>query len=591
MEQLTGDDPRQIAGYEVRARIGAGGMGRVYLAFTAGGRPVALKVIRSELGDDPEFRNRFRQEVDAARRVSGLYTAQVLDADPDASPPWLVTAYVPGPSVQQAVSEHGPLPLDTVLLLTAGIAEALQAIHAAGLVHRDLKASNVLLAADGPRVIDFGIARAAEATNVTRTGLRVGSPPYMAPEQVAGLPVSPATDVFSLGSLAVYAASGQLPFGAADDQVMLFRVMNQPPDLAGCPQPLRTLAERCLAKAPADRPSPGEIIRECRAGMAGQTLQVAQSWLPAALSADLAQHAQRVPSAQRTLTVAADLPTPPTPFIPAGGPAWSAPVQAAGYPQAPGATYPQAPGTAYPPGGMAFPAPQGGTLPMPSVAIPPLPNAAPPAGPRRRIPPWFLVAALAVVAAAGATAAITASLSAGGGHSTADGTRSTKSATSETATSARANSTDPRPSPSGPAPNSAACVTGTWRAVDQQIIVNINNQNVVFTGAGSVDTYRANGTISTVFKNEVFRANINGVPWTEVITGTSTGHWAVSTSGEISYSSTNSNGTETLYDDGVLDNSGPLEETPGSNPFSCSGVAMSESFPTGGSDQMTRVSG
>jgi serine/threonine protein kinase len=150
MESLAGDDPAEIAGYRLGARLGAGGMGRVYLAFTAGGRPVALKVVRPELGDDPDFRARFRQEVTAARRVHGLYTAQVLDADPDASPPWLVTAYVPGPSLQQAVAGHGPLPADAVVLLMAGIAEALQVIHGAGLVHRDLKPSNVLLAASFP---------------------------------------------------------------------------------------------------------------------------------------------------------------------------------------------------------------------------------------------------------------------------------------------------------------------------------------------------------------------------------------------------------------------------------------------------------
>jgi serine/threonine protein kinase len=300
MEPLAGDDPGQIADYRLRGRLGAGGMGRVYLAFTVGGRPVALKVIRPELGDDRDFRGRFRQEVDAARRVNGLYTAQVLDADPDASPPWLVTAYVPGPSLQQAVSEHGPLPVDTVLLLMAGVAEALQAIHAAGVVHRDLKPSNVLLAADGPRVIDFGIARAIEATTLTRTGVRVGSPGYMAPEQVEGLPVSPATDVFALGSVAAYAALGRLPFGAGNEQAMLYRIVHQAPDLDGCPEPLRALIARCLAKAPGERPSPGEIINECRRNTAGQTLQIAQSWLPAAVSAGLAQH---LPPFQPTVAV------------------------------------------------------------------------------------------------------------------------------------------------------------------------------------------------------------------------------------------------------------------------------------------------
>jgi len=188
-------------------------MGRVYLAFTPGGRPVALKVVRPVFGGDEDFRARFRQEIQAARRVHGLYTAQVLDAGPDADPPWLVTAYVVGPSLAQAVREYGPMPPQTVFQLMAGVAEALQAIHAAGVVHRDLKPSNVLLAPDGPRVIDFGIARAVEATTVTRTGMRVGSPQFMAPEQIAGRSIAPAIDVFALGSLATFAALGRPPFG------------------------------------------------------------------------------------------------------------------------------------------------------------------------------------------------------------------------------------------------------------------------------------------------------------------------------------------------------------------------------------------
>ena len=372
MEPLTGDDPDQIAGYRLRARLGAGGMGRVYLAFTAGGRPVALKVIRPELGDDRDFRDRFRQEVEAARRVHGLYTAQVLDADPAATPPWLVTAYVPGPSLQEAVSAHGPLPVDTVLLLMAGVAEALQAIHAAGVVHRDLKPSNVLLAADGPRVIDFGIARAIEATTVTRTGMRVGSPPFMAPEQVEGLPVSPATDVFALGSAVAYAALGRLPFGAGNEHAMLYRVVHQAPDLDGCPEPLRALIARCLAKTPAERPSPGEIISECRRHTAGQTLQIAQSWLPAAVSAGLAGH------------------EPPfAPTVTAG----PAPQPGAGSAATPGAGSAATPGT----GSAATPGPGGGTW----------------AG-AGRIIRKPLVAALAVAAVAGIGAAAGVLLSSGG---------------------------------------------------------------------------------------------------------------------------------------------------------------------------------
>jgi hypothetical protein len=263
-------------------------MGAVYLAFTPGGRPVALKMIRPELADNVDFRNRFRQEVDAARRVHGLYTAQVLDADPDASPPWLVTAFVPGLSLQEAVDRHGPLPVDTVLLLTAGVAEALQVIHGAGVVHRDLKPSNVVLAPDGPRVIDFGIARAVDARPLTGGGLRIGSPHYMAPEQVAESPVGPAADVFALGSIAAYAALGRPPFGEGGPLPVMYRVLHEPADLSGCPSPLRGIIERCVAKEASDRPSPAELIGWCRAVTAGRTAQIAQPWLPPGVAAALA---------------------------------------------------------------------------------------------------------------------------------------------------------------------------------------------------------------------------------------------------------------------------------------------------------------
>ena len=196
---------------------------------------MALKVVRPDLGDDAEFRARFRQEVEAARRVHGLYTAQVVDADPHGSPPWLVAAYVAGPSLAQAVAARGPLPEATVLLLVAGVAEALGAIHAAGVVHRDLKPSNVLLAADGPRVIDFGIARAVEATELTQTGMRAGSPRYMSPEQVRGEAVGPAADVWALGALAAFAATGRPPFGQDSEPAVLYRVLQAEPDLGGLP--------------------------------------------------------------------------------------------------------------------------------------------------------------------------------------------------------------------------------------------------------------------------------------------------------------------------------------------------------------------
>jgi hypothetical protein len=262
-------------------------MGRVYLAFTPAGRPVALKVLRPELGDDPEFRARFRQEVAAAQRVSGLFTAQVLDADPDGSPPWLVTAYVPGHSLSQAVATSGPLPERSVLLLMAGVAEALQAIHAAMLVHRDLKPSNVLLAADGPRVIDFGIARAVQAPGLTQTGFRMGTPQFMSPEQFQGGPVTPAADIFALGALTAYAATGRLPFGGGDEAVAMYRVVHAQPDLDGCRGPMLDLISRCLAKDPSARPAPGQVIERCQACLPGGTLEFSESWLPSAITAGL----------------------------------------------------------------------------------------------------------------------------------------------------------------------------------------------------------------------------------------------------------------------------------------------------------------
>jgi hypothetical protein len=246
-------------------------MGRVYLAFTPAGRPVALKVVRSDLGDDRDFRIRFEQEIQAARRVRGLYTAELIDADPAATPPWLVTAYVPGPSVEEVIDRDGPMPEAMVFRLVAGVAEALQAIHAAGVIHRDLKPSNVLLAQDGPRVIDFGIARALAATPMTQTGATMGSPDYLSPEQILNRPVTPATDVFALGTLAAFAAVGRLPFGRGHITEVAHRVVQEPPDLAGCPAGLVTLIEACLQKEPHARPAPAQIIEFCvaRAALLG----------------------------------------------------------------------------------------------------------------------------------------------------------------------------------------------------------------------------------------------------------------------------------------------------------------------------------
>jgi hypothetical protein len=301
MQPLTGDDPAEIGGYRLQARLGAGGMGRVYLASTPAGRPVALKVVRPELSGDQEFRTRFRQEIQAAQRVHGLYTAQLVDADPAATPPWLVTAYVPGPSLEETIDAHGPMPAAMVFRLITGVAEALQAIHAADVVHRDLKPSNVLLAQDGPRVIDFGIARALEATSLTRGDIMMGSPDFLAPEQILDLPISPAIDVFALGSLALYAAVGRPPFGHGHITAVSHRVVHEPPDLEGCPAQLLTLIEACLEKQAKARPAPGQIIEFCVA-RAAEMADASQPWLEWSLAGAAPGRSAGSPRAAAALT-------------------------------------------------------------------------------------------------------------------------------------------------------------------------------------------------------------------------------------------------------------------------------------------------
>ncbi|MFC9810775.1 serine/threonine-protein kinase [Streptomyces virginiae] len=278
---LAADDPYEIGGYRLHARLGSGGMGVVYLAYTPGGRPIALKAVRREFAADPEFRERFAQEVASARRIHGLFTAQVVDSGVDDRTPWLATAYVPGPSLHEVVRRHGPLPDRTVLLLVAGIAEALQAIHRAGVVHRDLKPANVLVAGDGPRVIDFGIARAADAAALTGTGLRIGTAAFMAPEQALGLQVTPATDVFALGALAAYVAGGAPPFGNGPESGALYRVVHEHPDLTRVPPDLHDLISWCLAKRPGDRPATAELIASVHAHPeVGPRPEFTEGWLP-----------------------------------------------------------------------------------------------------------------------------------------------------------------------------------------------------------------------------------------------------------------------------------------------------------------------
>ena len=260
MDPLAAGDPLQVGPYRITSRLGAGGMGQVFLGFSPAGRAVAVKVIHPELARDPEFVRRFRHEAAAAESVSGAYTAPVVAAGPGDTPPWLATAFVPGPSLADLVGAAGPLPEPAVWRLVGGLAEALQAVHARGLVHRDLKPGNVLIAADGPRVIDFGISRALDGTALTASMMVAGTPAYMSPEQAQGLAVGPAADVFALGGVLVFAATGAAPFGSGDSIAMAYRVVHAQPELAGVPASLRDLAASCLAKAPASRPTLSQLM-------------------------------------------------------------------------------------------------------------------------------------------------------------------------------------------------------------------------------------------------------------------------------------------------------------------------------------------
>src|SRR5690606_13624229 len=250
--------------------------------------------------------------------VQGLYTAPVIDANPDGAQPWLATAYVPGPSLARVVAEHGPLPAESVLLLMTGVAEALHAIHGAGVVHRDLKPANVLLAADGPRVIDFGVAWSDEATALTNTGFSVGTPAFMSPEQGSGETVTGASDVFSLGLVAGFAAQGTPPFGNGTSHALVYRIIHQEPDLSGLPESIRPVVAGCLAKDPQERPSPTHVTRWCRQLADPPRAQPPEAWLPAPVATALARRdAAQLPTQSGHAGVAAP---PPSPTAPSNSP-------------------------------------------------------------------------------------------------------------------------------------------------------------------------------------------------------------------------------------------------------------------------------
>ncbi|MFI1582211.1 serine/threonine protein kinase [Embleya sp. NPDC020630] len=417
MKPLEPADPRRIGGYRVLRVLGAGGMGRVYLGRNPGGRVVAIKVVRSEWADDPGFRERFRREVDAARRVGGAWTAPVLDADTEADTPWVVTGYVAGPSVYEAVSGRGPLPEETVRTLGAGLAEALTAIHAAGLVHRDIKPSNVLLSLDGPRVIDFGISRAMDASVLTRTGHTVGSPGFMSPEQVDGRDIGPASDVFSLGSVLVFAATGTGPFGEGSGQALMYRIVAQEPRLDGLPAWLREVVVACLTKHAGSRPSPAEVLAALAPEGTGDL--VAGNWLPADLTTALSRRAVEL------LDLDEDGPQDARGFVAtgSGSPTWDdRPAGAPTEPTGPTHGPAESVGAAYAPPGSPPPSSDASTPQsrIPRSPIPQSPGASalpgapetyvpehtPPPKHARRIAPWVYALVVVLLVAGGTTAAL-----------------------------------------------------------------------------------------------------------------------------------------------------------------------------------------
>ncbi|MFD3739378.1 serine/threonine-protein kinase [Streptomyces sp. NPDC058629] len=406
---LVAGDPERIGPYPLLGRLGAGGMGRVYLARSAGGRTVAVKVVHEEHISNREFRARFRREIDAARRVGGRYTAPVLDADADADHPWVATGYVPGPSLEQAVREHGPLPAESVHALAEGLLRALRGIHAAGIVHRDLKPSNVLLTVDGPRVIDFGIARALQVSAeslLTSTGMVIGSPGFMAPEQILGEETGTGADVFALGCVLMYAATGQLPFGngASNQHAVMYRIVESAPDLSQVGDvALHELIARCLTKKPAERPGVETLLAGAGSSEGPGAALRGGAWLPPQLLARLARQAAVLLDAD-VPKVAEAVPVPGAEPGPVRVPVTEAEAAPEAAPEAvPAPAQEEAPAPAPDPAPAPEPTPAPGAAPPPALVV----SAEEPGGraPRRRRRTWVVAAAVLAVLATGSTVA------------------------------------------------------------------------------------------------------------------------------------------------------------------------------------------
>ncbi|MEV7029530.1 protein kinase [Streptomyces sp. NPDC093272] len=486
MQPLAGDEPTVVGPYRLLGRLGSGGMGRVYLGRSAGGRSVAVKIVHPHFALDEEFRARFRREVAAARRVGGAWTAPVLDADPEAPVPWVATAYAAGPSLTAAVVDGGPLPAHTVRALGAGLAEALTAVHELGLVHRDVKPSNVLLTLDGPLLIDFGIARATDGTaSLTSSGVSIGSPGYMSPEQILGKGVTGAADVFSFGAVLAFAANGTPPFPGDSSAALLYKVVHEEPELGALAGELREVAEACLAKDPTARPAPGEVAR--RLAPEGAARLMSGGWLPGALVERVSRSAVAVLNLEATGAAEAAVPASGT--VALGAPSREAPAEASTGVAAGASTgVPPVASTGTSTGASAG-VPAGGPVSAGVFGPPPtVPPAAVPE-PRDAVPPGKVsvsVAATAVpageggrgrrvsctvaLAVAGALAAVT--VGAGfllqpylghddGGPSSGAGTSPTGSSSASSSASSSSSSSPSSPSDSGDGPVPAAYL-GTW---------------------------------------------------------------------------------------------------------------------------------
>jgi serine/threonine protein kinase len=357
MMRLRREDPRVVGSFRLHRRLGAGGMGVVYLGSDKKGQRVALKVIRPDLAEDQEFRSRFAREVSAARRIRGGCTARLVAADLEADRPWFATQYVPGPSLHDKVADEGPLGAADTAAIGAALSEGLVAVHEAGVVHRDLKPSNILLSPKGPRIIDFGIAWSTGASTLTHVGTAVGSPGFLAPEQVRGAAVTPATDVFSLGATLAYASTGDSPFGHGSSEVMLYRVVHEEPQLHGVPDALAPLIRACLAKDPEDRPSTLQLSLRLKeiAAREAQGLTDVRPPAPRAAEADrpTGRLVDTYPEPQRTQRRT----SPGTPVPRSGGPSRGGVPSRGGSARGGGA--PSRPGTARP-GSGSRPAPRNG---------------------------------------------------------------------------------------------------------------------------------------------------------------------------------------------------------------------------------------